>query len=61
MSSAGFVGPPSLRLWTEEPSSSRPGATNPPGLYKVRWQAKERVYWLEMAEPIFDNVREEID
>ena len=56
-----MAGPRSVRLWIEEPSSSRPGAPNPPGLDKVPWQIGEQVYWLERAEPTFDNVLEEID
>jgi len=60
-SPAGLAGPCSVRLWIEEPSSSRPGAPDPPGLDKVRWQTGEQVYWLEMAEPTFDNMLEEID
>lgn len=59
--SPGLAGPRSVRLWIEEPSSSRPGAPNPPGLDKIPWQAGEQVYWLEMAEPTYDNVLEEID
>jgi len=61
MSPAGLAGPRSVHLWIEEPSSSRPGTPNPPGLDKVPWQTGEQVYWLEMAEPTFDNVLEEID
>jgi len=61
MSPPGLAGPRSVRLWIVEPSSSRPGAPNPPGLDKVSWQTGEQVYWPEMAEPSFDNVLEEID
>ena len=61
MSSTGLAGPHSVCLWIEELSSSRLGAPNPPGLDKVPWQTGEQVYWLEMAEPTFDNVLEEID
>jgi len=61
MSPADLAGPRIVRLWIEEPSSSRLGAPNPPGLDKVPWQTGEQVYWREMAEPTFDNVREEID
>jgi len=61
MSPAGLAGPRSVRLWREEPPSSCPGAPNPPGLDKVPWQTGEQVYWLEMAEPTFDKVLEEID
>jgi len=61
MSPAGLAGPRSVRLWIQEPSSSRPGAPNPPGLDKVPWQTGELVYCLEMAEPTFDNVLEKID
>jgi len=61
MSPAGLAGLRSVRLWREEPSSSRPGAPNPPGLDKVPWQTGEQVYRLEMAVPTFDNVQEEID
>jgi len=61
MSPAGLAGPRSLRRWIEEPASSRPGATNSPGLDKIVWQPGEQVYWLEMVEPTFDNVLEEID
>ena len=61
MSPAGLAGPRSVHLWIEEPSSSRLGAPNPPGLDKVPWQTGEQVYWLDMAEPTFDNVLEEID
>jgi len=61
MSPAGLAGPRSVRLWIEEPSSSRPGAPNHPGFDKVPWQTGEQVYWLEMAEPTFDNVLEVID
>jgi len=61
MSPAGLAGQRSLRLWIEEPSSSRPGAPNPPGLDKVLWQTGEQDYWLEMAEPTFDNVLEEVN
>ena len=61
MSPAGLAVPRSVRLWIEEPSSSCPGAPNPPGLDKVPWQTGELVYWLEMAEPTIDNVLEEID
>jgi len=38
-----------------------PGAPNPPGLENVLWQTGEQVYWLEMAEPTYNNVLEEID
>ena len=58
---AGLAGPSSVRLWMEEPSSSRPGAPNPPGLDKVPWQTGDQVYWVEMAEATFDNVLEERD
>jgi len=58
---AGLAGPGSVRLWIVEPSSSCPGAPNPPGLDKVPWQTGEQVYWLEMAEPTCHNVLEEID
>ena len=61
MSPAGLAGPRRVRLWIEEPSSSRSGAPNPPGLDKIPWLTGEQVYWLEMAEPTFDNVLEEID
>ena len=61
MSPTGLPGTRSVRLWREEPSSSRPGTPNPPGLDQVPWQTGEQVYWLEMAEPTFDNVLEEID
>jgi len=61
MSPAGLASPRSVRLWIEELSSSRPGAPNPPGLDKVPWQTGEQVYWLEMAEPTFDNILKEID
>jgi len=61
MSPAGLSRPRRVRLWIEEPSSSRLGAPNPPGLDKVSWQTGEQVYWLEMAEPTFDNVLGEID
>jgi len=61
MSPAGLAGLPSVRLWIEEPFSSRLGAPNPPGLDKVPWQTGEQVYWLEMAELTFDNVLKEID
>jgi len=56
-----LAGRRSVRLWIEELSSSRPGALNPPGLDKVPWPKGALVYWLEMAEPTFDNVLEEID
>jgi len=61
MSPTGLAGLRSVRLWIEEPSSSRPGIPNPPGLDKVPWQTGEQVYLLEMAEPTLDNVMEEID
>src|SRR5205807_3490106 len=61
MSPAGLAAPRCVRLWVEEPSSSRPDAPNPRGLNKVPWQAGEQVYWLEMTSPTFDNVLEEID
>jgi len=60
MSPTGLAGPRSVRLWIDEPSSSRPGAPNTPGLDKVMWQAGEQVYWLKMAELTFDNILEEI-
>jgi len=61
MSPAGLAGPRSIHLWIEESSSSRPGAPSPAGLDKVQCQTGEQVYWLEMAEPTFDNVLEQID
>ena len=61
MSPTGLAGPRSVRLWIEELSSSHPDAPKPPGLDKVPWQAGEQVYWLEITEPTFNNVLEEID
>jgi len=61
MSLAGLAGPRTVRPWIEELSSFRLGAPNPPGLDKVPWHTGEQVYWLEMAEPTFDNVLKEID
>ena len=61
MSPAALAGPRSVRLWIEELSSSCPDAPNPPGLDKVLWQTGEQVYWLQIAEPTFNNVLEEID
>jgi len=61
MSPTGLAGPPSACLWIEELSSPRQGAPNPHGLDKVLWHTGEQVYWLEMAEPTFDHVLEEID
>jgi len=61
MSPAGWAGQRSARLWIEELSSLCPGSPNPLGLDKVPWQTWEHVYWLEMAEPTFDIVLEEMD
>jgi len=61
MSPAGLAGPHTVRLCIEERSSSRPRAPNPPGLDKVPSQTGEQVFLLEMAEPTFDNILEEID
>jgi len=61
MSPAALTSPRSVHLRIEKPSSSRPGAPYPPRLDKVPWETGEQVYWLEMAEPTFDNVLEETD
>jgi len=58
---AGLTSPCSSRLESQELSSLRPGAPNPPELDKLPQQTGEQVYWLEIAEPTFDNVLAEID
>jgi len=61
MSPTGWASPGSLRHWIDEMSSFRSGVPYPRLLGKVPWQTAEQVYCLEMAEPPFDNILEEID
>jgi len=60
MGSVALATPLCVLLWVEEPSLTHPEAQNPPGLDKIPWQGNEQVCWLEMNEPLYDNILSEI-
>jgi len=58
---ADLAGPPSVALWINVESHVRRDNLLPAGLHQIPWQAGERVCWMEMTEPTFQNSRDSID
>ena len=50
-----------FHVCVEERSLTDPKTPNPSGLDKIPWQGNEQVYWLEMNEPIKDNMIRKFD